>query len=154
MGSNSWGTYKGQWLSHVQKEKEITKKQGLPMGDPVFRGACGRIRTGDLLITSELLCQLSHTSIFSGVLVVANLCVFRTSQQAAQLRAKSRLRRLRYARPLRWVCQLSHTSIFKPRNILAQLYPHVKTCLAYNTPHQSFPCVKGKTLPSGERCHA
>ena len=26
-------------------------------------GACGRIRTGDLLITSELLCQLSHTSI-------------------------------------------------------------------------------------------
>ena len=27
-------------------------------------GACGRIRTGDLLITSELLCQLSHTSIF------------------------------------------------------------------------------------------
>ena len=25
-------------------------------------GACGRIRTGDLLITSELLCQLSHTS--------------------------------------------------------------------------------------------
>ena len=28
-----------------------------------FFGACGRIRTGDLLITSELLCQLSHTSI-------------------------------------------------------------------------------------------
>ena len=29
----------------------------------VLSGACGRIRTGDLLITSELLCQLSHTSI-------------------------------------------------------------------------------------------
>ena len=28
-----------------------------------FFGACGRIRTGDLLITSELLCQLSHTSV-------------------------------------------------------------------------------------------
>ena len=28
-------------------------------------GACGRIRTGDLLITSELLCQLSHTSVSS-----------------------------------------------------------------------------------------
>ena len=28
-------------------------------------GACGRIRTGDLLITSELLCQLSHTSNFN-----------------------------------------------------------------------------------------
>ncbi len=26
-------------------------------------GACGRTRTGDLLITSELLYQLSHTSI-------------------------------------------------------------------------------------------
>ena len=27
-----------------------------------FFGACGRTRTGDLLITSELLYQLSHTS--------------------------------------------------------------------------------------------
>jgi hypothetical protein len=35
------------------------KKDVLP---DVFFGACGRIRTGDLLITSELLCQLSHTS--------------------------------------------------------------------------------------------
>ena len=35
------------------------KKDALP---DVFFGACGRIRTGDLLITSELLCQLSHTS--------------------------------------------------------------------------------------------
>lgn len=34
----------------------------LPFGCCFF-GACGRIRTGDLLITSELLCQLSHTSI-------------------------------------------------------------------------------------------
>ena len=37
------------------------KKQH-PIGSCFF-GACGRIRTGDLLITSELLCQLSHTSI-------------------------------------------------------------------------------------------
>ena len=27
-------------------------------------GACDAIRTHDLLITSELLCQLSHTSIY------------------------------------------------------------------------------------------
>ena len=34
-----------------------------PRGIREESGACGRIRTGDLLITSELLCQLSHTSI-------------------------------------------------------------------------------------------
>ena len=39
---------------------QAQKKDALP--DVLF-GACGRIRTGDLLITSELLCQLSHTSI-------------------------------------------------------------------------------------------
>lgn len=38
---------------------QAKKKDVLP---DVFFGACGRIRTGDLLITSELLCQLSHTS--------------------------------------------------------------------------------------------
>ncbi len=30
----------------------------------VFYGACDAIRTHDLLITSELLCQLSHTSLY------------------------------------------------------------------------------------------
>ena len=33
-------------------------------------GACGRIRTGDLLITSELLCQLSHTSMVKHRVIV------------------------------------------------------------------------------------
>jgi hypothetical protein len=37
-------------------------KKATPYRELLF-GACGRIRTGDLLITSELLCQLSHTSI-------------------------------------------------------------------------------------------
>ena len=36
-------------------------KKATPYRELLF-GACGRIRTGDLLITSELLCQLSHTS--------------------------------------------------------------------------------------------
>ena len=40
--------------------------------DLVF-GACGRTRTGDLLITSELLYQLSHTSIaFQAGIIIAS----------------------------------------------------------------------------------
>ena len=38
-----------------------------------FFGACGRTRTGDLLITSELLYQLSHTSIaFQAGIIIAS----------------------------------------------------------------------------------
>ena len=40
---------------------------------PGFFGACGRTRTGDLLITSELLYQLSHTSIaFQAGIIIAS----------------------------------------------------------------------------------
>ena len=39
---------------------ELFLQRGIESGCCFF-GACGRIRTGDLLITSELLCQLSHT---------------------------------------------------------------------------------------------
>ncbi len=38
-----------------------SKNSATLLGGVIF-GACGRTRTGDLLITSELLYQLSHTS--------------------------------------------------------------------------------------------
>ena len=40
-------------------------KQRIPQGYPLFVGAGGRTRTGDLRITNALLYQLSHTSIFN-----------------------------------------------------------------------------------------
>ena len=39
-------------------------------------GATDRIRTGDLLITNQLLCQLSHSSIYEGAELAAPfLCI-------------------------------------------------------------------------------
>ena len=64
----SRGVTFGTFLSLMKEKYEHlrkTKKDTIPK-DGVLFGACGRIRTGDLLITSELLCQLSHTSISSG----------------------------------------------------------------------------------------
>ena len=60
----SRGVSFGTFLSLMKEKYEHlrkTKKEHHPRGGVLF-GACGRIRTGDLLITSELLCQLSHTS--------------------------------------------------------------------------------------------
>ena len=37
-------------------------KKGICTADAFFHGAGGRTRTGDLLITNQLLYQLSHTS--------------------------------------------------------------------------------------------
>ena len=73
-------------------------KKGAPVRGLFFCGACGRIRTGDLLITSELLCQLSHTS------------------------------------------------IFKPHSILAQLYPHVKTCFYHKPNPQKTELPRGNSV--------
>ena len=44
------------------KQKSADSKNKTTLSGGFIFGACGRIRTGDLLITSELLCQLSHTS--------------------------------------------------------------------------------------------
>ena len=55
-GGARGGGYDPSHLINPQAKKDTIPKDG------VLFGACGRIRTGDLLITSELLCQLSHTS--------------------------------------------------------------------------------------------
>ena len=59
--SDRWGTNGGAMAFSLFRRTTIRKTA---LGRVRFSGACGRIRTGDLLITSELLCQLSHTSIF------------------------------------------------------------------------------------------
>ena len=59
--SDHWGTNGGAMAFSLFRRTAIRKTA---LGRVRFSGACGRIRTGDLLITSELLCQLSHTSIF------------------------------------------------------------------------------------------
>lgn len=51
------------------KEKGLIRNQ-------TFFGASGRIRTGDLFITSELLYRLSHTS--KRILFYQNTCNFAT----------------------------------------------------------------------------
>ena len=53
---------------YARGQNEKNQVQG-----PGFFGACGRTRTGDLLITSELLYQLSHTSIaFQAGIIIAS----------------------------------------------------------------------------------
>jgi hypothetical protein len=49
-------------FAFVENSSKSYKSDRIQKNTVTF-GACGRIRTGDLLITSELLCQLSHTSI-------------------------------------------------------------------------------------------
>ena len=69
----------------------------------LFVGASDVIRTRDLLITSEMLYQLSHTSLYT-------YCPTRTSDalRLAKSRATPGCSR---AHPLRRVYQLSHTSV-------------------------------------------
>ena len=53
---------------YARGQNEKNQVQG-----PGFFGACGRTRTGDLLITSELLYQLSHTSrAFQAGIIIAS----------------------------------------------------------------------------------
>ena len=45
----------------------IPNKNGTPIGVPFLFGAATRIRTGDLILTKDVLYQLSHSSVSKGI---------------------------------------------------------------------------------------